>query len=69
MGDQHKVSYNIIYFDRFDHDNLIAKHHYFRWSRPPDVDEIKIFDKHDHAGRKTWFLLSFLQNGRPIVIS
>ena len=35
-------------FDRlesFGHDKLTAKHRYFRCSRPPDVDGIKIFDK------------------------
>ena len=39
-------------FDRlesFDHDELTAKHCYFRCSRPPDVDGIKIFDKDDQA--------------------
>ena len=37
-------------FDRlesFGHDELTAKHCYFRCSRPPDVDGIKIFDKGD----------------------
>ena len=36
-------------FDRlgsFGHDELTAKHYYFRCSRPPDVDGIKI-DKDD----------------------
>ena len=35
-------------FDRlesFGHDELTAKHCYFRCSRPPDVDGIKSFDK------------------------
>ena len=39
-------------FDRlksFGHDELTAKHCYFRCSRPPDVDGIKIFDKDDQA--------------------
>ena len=39
-------------FDRlesFGHDELTAKHCYFRYSRPPDVDGIKIFDKDDQA--------------------
>ena len=39
-------------FDRFEnfcHDELTAKHCYFRCSRPPDVDGIKIFDKDDQA--------------------
>ena len=39
-------------FDRlesFGHDELTAKHCYFRCSRPPDVDGIKIFDKDDQV--------------------
>ena len=47
-------------FDRFEnfvHDELTAKHCYFRCSRPPDVDGIKIFDKDDHAGCKTLFIV------------
>ena len=39
-------------FDRlesFGHDELTAKRCYFRCSRPPDVDGIKIFDKDDQA--------------------
>ena len=39
-------------FDRlesFGHDKLTVKHCYFRCSRPPDVDGIKIFDKDDQA--------------------
>ena len=35
-------------FESFGHDELTAKH-YFRCSRPPDVDGIKIFDKNDQA--------------------
>ena len=31
------------------HDDLTAKHSYFRYSRPPDVNVNKSFDKHDHA--------------------
>ena len=41
-------------FDRlesFGHDELTAKHRYFRCSRPPDVDGIKIFDKDDQAAK------------------
>ena len=41
-------------FDRlesFGHDELTAKHCYFRCSRPPDVDGIKIFDKDDQAAK------------------
>ena len=39
-------------FDRvesFGHDELTAKHCYFRCSRPPDVAGIKIFNKDDQA--------------------
>ena len=36
-------------FESFGHDELTAKHCYFRCSRPPDVDGIKIFDKDDQA--------------------
>ena len=36
-------------FESFGHDKLTAKHCYFRCSRPPDVDGIKIFDKDDQA--------------------
>ena len=42
-------------FDRlesFGHDELTAKHCYFRCSRPPDVDGIKIFDKDDQAAKQ-----------------
>ena len=41
-------------FDRlesFGHDELTAKHCYFRCSRPPDVDGIKIFDKDGQAAK------------------
>ena len=41
-------------FDRlesFGHDELTAEHCYFRCSRPPDVDGIKIFDKDDQAAK------------------
>ena len=41
-------------FDRLEsygHDELTAKHCYFRCSRPPDVDGIKIFDKDDRAAK------------------
>ena len=36
-------------FENFGHDELTAKHCYFRSSRSPDVDGIKIFDKDDQA--------------------
>ena len=38
-------------FESFGHDELTAKHCYFRCSRPPDVDGIKIFDKDDQAAK------------------
>ena len=41
-------------FDRlesFGLDELTAKHCYFRCSRPPDVDGIKIFDKDDQVAK------------------
>ena len=37
--------------ESFGHDELTAKHCYFRCSRPPDVDGIKIFDKDDQAAK------------------
>ena len=63
-------------FDRlesFDHDELTAKHCYFRCSRPPNVDGIKIFDKDDQAANikiKTVFcaLVIFIKNFDPINI-
>ena len=39
-------------FDRFESfglDELTVKHCYFSYSRPPDVNGIKIFDKDDQA--------------------
>ena len=36
-------------FESFGHNELTAKHCYFRCSRPPDVGGIKIFDKDDQA--------------------
>ena len=44
-------------FDRiesFDDDELTAKHCYFRWSRPTDVDGIKIFDKDADKNSVLW---------------
>ena len=38
-------------FESFGHDELTAKHSYFRCSRPPDVDWIKIFNKDDQAAK------------------
>ena len=63
-------------FESFGHDDLTAKHCYFRCSRPPDVDRIKIFGKDDQAakhqgllvliGLKVLVMMTSLQN---IVIS
>ena len=52
-------------FDRletFGHDELTAKHCYFRCSRPPDINEIKIFDKDDQAV-KQFFYFNVLRHG------
>ena len=38
-------------FESFGHDKLTAKHCYFKYSRPLDVDGIKIFDKDDQAAK------------------
>ena len=38
-------------FKSFGHDELTAKHCYFRCSRPPDVDGIKFFYKSDQAAK------------------
>ena len=49
-------------FDRlesFGHDELTAKHCYFRCSRPPDVDGIKFFDKDVTSLQNTVFILMF----------
>ena len=63
-------------FESIGHDDLTAKHCYFRCSRPPDVDGIKIFGKDDQAakhqgllvliGLKVLVMMTLLQN---IVIS
>ena len=63
-------------FESFSYDDLTAKHCYFRCSRPPDVDGIKIFGKDDQAakhqgllvliGLKVLVMMTSLQN---IVIS
>ena len=53
-------------FDRlesFGHDELTAKHCYFRCSRPPDVDGIKIFNKGDQATKHCVFYLNVLRPG------
>ena len=36
-------------FESFGYDELTAKHCYFKCSRHPNVDGIKIFDKDDQA--------------------
>ena len=36
-------------FEIFGHDELTVKHCYFRYSRPPDADGMKFFDKDDHT--------------------
>ena len=38
-------------FESFGHNELTAKHYYFRCSWPPDVAGIKIFDKDDQAAK------------------
>ena len=64
-------------FDRlesFGHDELTAKHCYFRCSRPSDVDGIIIFDKDDQAAKHCFFILMFcglvifIKNFDPIKI-
>ena len=37
--------------ESFGHNEFTAKHCNFRCSKPPDVDEIKIFDKDDQAAK------------------
>ena len=51
-------------FESFGHDDLTAKHCYFRCSRPPDVDGIKIFDKDDQAAKHCSFTLNVLRPGQ-----
>ena len=48
--------------ESFDHDELTAKYIYFRYSWPPNVDGIIIFDKDDQAAN-TVFYLNVLQPG------
>ena len=61
-------------FESFGHDEITAKHCYFRCSRPPDVDGIKIFDKDDQAAKYCSFILIvcglviFIKNFDPINI-
>ena len=64
-------------FDRFEsfcHDELTAKHCYFRCPRPPDVDEMKFFDKDDQAAKHCSSILMFcglvifIKNFHPINI-
>ena len=46
-------------FESFGHDELTAKHCYFRCSRPPDVDGIKIFNKDDQATKHCSYISMF----------
>ena len=46
-------------FESFGHDELTEKHYYFRCSKRPDVDGIKIFDKDDQAATHRSFILIF----------
>ena len=46
-------------FKRFSYDEFMAKHCYFRCSRPPDVDGIKIFNKDDQLTKHCSFILHF----------
>ena len=46
-------------FKSFGHDELTAKHCYFRCSRPHDVDGIKMFDKDDQTAKHGSFTLMF----------
>ena len=69
-------------FDRlesFGHDELTAKHCYFRCSRPPDVDGIKIDDqaaKHCDQNFQAYqnqealaaHLISHLFSARPVLV-
>ena len=43
-------------FERFGHDELTAKHCYFRCSRPPDVDQIKNMTRLQNIKIKEVFL-------------
>ena len=59
---------------KFSHDELTAKHCYFRCSWSPDVDGIKIFDKDDQGVKHCSFismfcgLVIFIKNFDPINI-
>ena len=60
-------------FESFGHDELTVKHCYFGYSRPPDVDGIKIFDEVDQAPKHCsflmlWGLVIFIKNFNPINI-
>ena len=46
-------------FGRFDHHDLTAKHCYFRCSKSPDVDGIKLFNKDCQATKHCSFILLF----------
>ena len=49
-------------FESFGHNDLTAKHYYFRCSRPTDLDGIKIFDK-DNQATKYCFYRNVLRPG------
>ena len=36
----------------FAHDKVTPEHCYFGYSRPPDFDEIKVFDKDDQTTKR-----------------
>ena len=46
-------------FKSFNHEYLMAKHCYIGCSKPPNVDEIKNFDKDDQATKHCSFTLKF----------
>ena len=50
-------------FESFDHDDLNAKHCYFRFSRPPDVDGIRLCDKDNQAVKHCSIYLNVLWPG------
>ena len=55
-------------FHKVYNDDLTSKHCYFRCLRSPDVDEIKIFDKHDQVTNIICGLVIFIKNLDPINI-
>ena len=58
-------------YKSFGHDELTAKHCYFRCPMPSDVDGIKIFDKDDQAAEHILMfcgLVIFIKHFDPINI-